>query len=216
MVTPTPAITDTPEPEATPTITPAEIEPMLLQIRSNLLPADSSDTPLGIVDFAWVEDGVSGIAEGTIIQIDGKSFVVGRDVFGSIQEAADAVISGGTIMVSDGIYRKNVVLTKPVTIKGVNKDTVFIIGTIVVMTDKANINGLSVNYNRTSTGETGVWVRSMVDASTITISDCRFVNSGGVAQAYAILNGGKGELDASTNDWSGKDPAGIILGNVKY
>ncbi len=69
-------------------------------------------------DTLFVDDDWANLAEGTVVQIDGKNYRVGMNAFGSIQSAVDAAVDGATVNVAAGSYEEDVKVAKEITISG--------------------------------------------------------------------------------------------------
>ncbi len=69
-------------------------------------------------DTLFVDDDWANLAEGTVVQIDGKNYRIGMNAFGSIQSAVDAAVDGATVNVAAGSYEEDVKVAKGITISG--------------------------------------------------------------------------------------------------
>lgn len=69
-------------------------------------------------DTLFVDDDWANLAEGTVVQIDGKNYRIGMNAFSSIQSAVDAAVDGATVNVAAGSYAEDVKITKGITVSG--------------------------------------------------------------------------------------------------
>lgn len=69
-------------------------------------------------DTLFVDDDWANLAEGTVVQVDGKNYRIGMNAFGSIQAAVNAAADGATVNVAAGSYAEDVTISKGITING--------------------------------------------------------------------------------------------------
>ena len=105
--------------------------------------------------------------------------------FTSIQEAIDIANDGDTIYIYNGTYYENIVIFKPITLQGENKDSVIIDGAQVfsvlyISSSNVTINNLTITNSSKSTHSSGIKISGIIyypdthttPVTNINISDC--------------------------------------------
>ncbi|MCD6481346.1 MAG: right-handed parallel beta-helix repeat-containing protein [Thermoplasmata archaeon] len=147
----------------------------LIALRSNANGAPST---------VYVDDDWAGLPNGTVV----SGHIIGTDAFASIQDAVNAVASGGTVYVWNGTYNENIDVTKSVSIIGNesascivkaadNADSVF-----WVNADQVTISGLNITG-----GSRGVLLRS--DTDYCNVSNNILYNNGWGIGVFGIIGG---------------------------
>ncbi len=81
-------------------------------------------TMCGSFSTVYVDASWAGTTPGTDPDGAGPATSFGCDSFATIQDGVNAVTSGGTVNVLDGLYRENVIITKALTLNGAGEATV--------------------------------------------------------------------------------------------
>ncbi len=106
-------------------------------------------------DTLFVDDDWASLAEGTVVQVDGKNYRVGLNAFGSIQAAVDAAADGATVNVAAGSYAEDVTISKGITINGA-EGHVSAVRSFGIGADNVTIDGFAIaptNQNCYGSGE---------------------------------------------------------------
>ncbi|MGB9841728.1 MAG: right-handed parallel beta-helix repeat-containing protein [Candidatus Bathyarchaeales archaeon] len=118
---------------------------------------------------------------GNIRFIDGyrAEFVTVPDDYRSIEEAINAVADGGTVFVKKGIYKEVLVINKPVSLKGEDKDTTVINGAgkgtvILIQHDNVEVTGFTVIYSETPNTPSPIWMWSsrLIGIHLLSVRNC--------------------------------------------
>ena len=177
----------------------------------------------------WVDDDWAGCSPGQIV--DGH--VCGTDAFDSIQNAIDAVASGGDVSVASGTYREIIVLVKDgLTVRGAGAATTTIDGdgngsvvTVKALTLGATIEGFTI------TNGTGTWIGGYtygggvyVENATLMLSDSVLVGNhssdgaGGFEARDSIVHLKRNRISQNGGWWGGgvtlRRTEGVLDGNV--
>jgi len=135
------------------------------------------------------------------------------DKYPTITDAIGNASDGDTIFVKSGVYTDNLVINKPITLKGQNKETTTIIckdkeqPTILVKVNRVNITGFTIKnaVTTTSGSQTAQSALHLLHASFCNIYENRMINGG-----YGIWLYGSNNNTISYNSLS-KNNYGIML-----
>src|SRR5205807_7859199 len=91
---------------------------LIVLMASTASPTATAAPPCVPPATVYVDDNWAGTTPGTDPDGAGPATNFGCDSFATIQDGVNGVASGGTVIVYDGTYTENVMISKPVVLKG--------------------------------------------------------------------------------------------------
>jgi len=120
---------------------------------------------------------ILGLSPQTKAQSEAKMIVVPDD-YNSIQQAVDAANEGQTVFVKEGTYHESVIISKPLSLIGENKETTKIVGswrlngtTLLVRHDNVTISDFTIESIRNSVSCRGI---HLLNVRFCKVSNCLF------------------------------------------